>query len=427
MRPRLLLLFPATSYRIDAFVEAAAELPLDLVLGCNLPAAAVRFGLPVVQVDFDSAERTLARLEKAALRIDAVLAVDERSALLAAQLAEAHGKQAGFHEVAGVQAAADKRLMRARLSQAGVVVPRHQVLAAGQSMQTLGEPVRYPCVVKPPMLSGSQGVLRADDADQLEVAVARVRAILQRHPSELRRQSGFFELIIEDYVEGEELAVEGLMARGVLQLFAIFDKPDALAGPTFEETIYVTPSRQPAALQETVVEVAERAAVALGLVHGPIHAELRLGPNGPVLIEIAGRSIGGLCSRVFARLLGSHGLETRLLCNAIGRAPMPLPLAWDEASGVMMIPVPRSGVLRGVDGLEQARAITGVEAVTIAVEPGEAIRKLPEGARYLGFIFAHAGTPAAVEEALRRAHALLRFHWKTLLDQATVPLRREHS
>jgi len=411
----LLLLFPATSYRIDAFVEASKALDLDLILGTNLPAAAARFGVPVVRVEFDSAQRTLEQLSRADQQLEGVLAVDERSAQLAARLAQALCKEACFHEVAGVQAAADKRLMRSRLSEADVLVPRYRVLAAGQVSSKL-DTVQFPCVVKPPMLSGSQGVLRADDGDQLAAAVARVRGILERHPSELRQQPGFFELIIEDYIEGDELAVEGLMHRGSLQLYAIFDKPDVLSGPTFEETIYVTPSRHPLALQQAVVRAAERAAVVLGLCHGPIHAELRLGPGGPVLIEIAGRSIGGLCSRVLARLLGPEGLETRLLRNAIGQPPPPLPTPRVEASGVMMIPVPRSGVLRSVEGLEQARAVAGVEAVTIAAQPGEAIRKLPEGASYLGFIFAHGATPEVVEQTLRRAHGQLSFDLKPLLD-----------
>jgi biotin carboxylase len=304
--------------------------------------------------------------------------------------------------------------MRERLREAGLPVPGFVRLPPGGP---LPEP-RYPCVVKPPMLSGSQGVIRADDATALAAAVDRVRRILARYPSALAGEPGFAELLVEDYVAGPEIAVEGLVEGGVLDVLAIFDKPDPLEGPFFEETLYVTPSRHPDALQRRGLAVTQDAVAALGLSDGPIHAELRLGPDGPMILEIAARSIGGLCGQALVHVLGARAggprsLEDLLLSRALGR-PISRPPS-STASGVMMFPVPRDGVLRAVQGLDEARATPHVDAVTVAVEIGQAVRRLPEGNRYLGFAFAHAPEPDQVEEALRDAHARLRFELAPLL------------
>ncbi len=406
--PTVLLVAPATSYRIEAFVRAAARIGVTMVIATDVPAASGSFGLPVHRVSFTDAEASLAAL--GAVRFDGVVAVDERSAWLAARFAEAGVVRGAFHSASGVLAARDKRKMRAALLAAGVSVPRFAVLAAGAQVHALG--VELPGVVKPSMLSGSQWVIRANDATELDHAAARTRAILARHDSPLCAEPGFFELLLESYVDGEEVAVEGLMRAGELELLAVFDKPDPLCGPYFEETLYIAPSRKSREVVASVVATAVAAARALGLCDGPIHAELRVGERGPVLIEIAARSIGGLCSRALSHLVGS--LEERLLRGAAGLPLEPLRRE-PPAIGVMMIPVPRSGVLCAVSGVEEACRVPGVDAVTMTVAVGESVRTLPEGNSYFGFVFAHASEPGAVEQALREAHAALRFSLTPLL------------
>jgi len=406
---RVLLCFPATSYRVPAWVAASQAMEVELVLATDLPAAARRHERPIVAVDFGDVAGSVARL--ADVQVDGVAAVDERSAALAAAFAEERGLC--FHTVDGVAAALDKRLMRARLDAAGVPVPRFRILAPDDAL----EAPSYPCVVKPPMLSGSQGVIRADDPVALAAAVDRIRRLLRRHPSPLSVRTGFFDLLVEAFVPGPEIAVEGIARGGELELLAIFDKPDPLDGPYFEETLYVTPSRHRPELQRRSLRVTERAVRALGLSDGPVHAELRLGPEGPVVLEIAARSIGGLCGQALFHVLGGEGgpgsLEALLLARALGRVVDRPPAT--SASGVMMLPVPRDGVLRSVQGLDEARAVPNVDAVSIAVEPGQAVVGLPEGNSYLGFAFAHAPRARDVEQALRRAHALLRFELAPLL------------
>lgn len=410
MRLRVLLAFQATSYRPDAYVKAAEEAGIDLLLVTDQRTAATHFGLPVQQVAFADATAVTPWCEALAQPLDGVVAVDEASAAWVARVAQRLGLP--FHTIAGVDAARDKRLQRERLSEAGVAVPPFWRLPQGGEVGDL--PVTFPCVVKPSMLSGSQGVIRADDPAALRSAVRVARGIARHHPSPLRRLPGFEELLVEGYIAGAEVAVEGLMRRGRLQLLAIFDKPDALIGPYFEETLYVSPSRHPEGLQRDLVAVVERACRALGLVHGPIHAELRLSDGGPVIIEVAARSIGGLCAQVLQRRIGS--LSRRILCGALGWPAAPL-LRRPAAVGVMMVPVPQNGVLRRVDGLVAAAAVPHIDGVNIAILPGDTALMLPYGRRYLGFIFAHAEHPSEVEAALRSAHAALRFEWKRLLPQ----------
>lgn len=338
-----------------------------------------------------------------------VIAVDERSARLAAEVADLAAEQP-YHSPDGARAALDKRRMRRVLQEAGLPTPRHAVF--GPDATPNADVAGFPCVVKPPMLSGSQGVIRADDRDELVRAVHRVRQILARHPSEQRATEGFFDVIVEEFIAGPEMAVEGIMNRGKLQTLAVFDKPEAGDGPFFEETIYVT-SELNAGAAGRIDDAVQAYARALGLVHGPIHAEMRARDGDLVLIEMAGRSIGGFCSAVFAPLIGS--LERRLLRFAAGLDAEPVP-ASRGAAAVMMIPIPQSGVLKAVTGVERARSVRGIEDVVVSASPGQSVRALPEGNAYLGFVFARTASRDEAVTQLRRAHACLSFDFKRLLS-----------
>jgi biotin carboxylase len=410
---KLLLIAPATSYRVEAFVLAARRLGVELTLGCDVPSAHERHGVQTIRVDLSDPERGAEDcLRGSGARYDGVLGTDEASALVAVHVAGRLGRSKNDPE--GVLAARDKRRMRERLGEARVPQPGARVLEPDADVQAFAEGTSYPCVVKPPMLTGSQGVIRADRPAELVAAVSRVRRILERHPSAWSKNPDFHRLLVEEFADGPEIAVEALLDSGRLVWTTVFDKPDELVGPFFEETLYVTPSRHAPDALERAREVTGLAARALGLVEGPIHAELRLNARGPVLIEIAARSIGGLCSRTLE--LAADNLEELLVRHAVGlsRSEDP-PRTERRAAGVMMIPIAKNGVLRAVDGVDAARAVPGIDSVEITCRLGEAVRKLPEGSSYLGFIFAHAATPAEVEAALREAQAKLRFDWAPLL------------
>ena len=402
-RPRVLLLTGPATYRAAAFLEAAARLDLDVVRGLDLPAALADYwGVPL-GLDFGRPEVAAAELMAYAVDhpVDAVLAVDDGATLVAAAAAARLGLP--HNDPASALAARDKFVMRERLAAAGVPVPAYRRYPLGADPAVVAVETAYPCVVKPLRLSGSRGVIRADDPAGFVAAWERTKRLLIAEGNDPAETY----LLVERYLPGVEVAVEGLLTGGALRVLALFDKPDPLDGPFFEETIYVSPSRLPAPTQDAIAARTAEAAAALGLREGPVHAEFRINDAGVWPIELAGRSIGGLCSSVLEFGTGIT-LEELILRHAVGLALPAAELA-GEAAGVMMIPIPKGGMLRRVEGEEEARAVPGVTGLEITAKLNHPLVPLPEGASYLGFVFARAATPTAAEAALREAHARLRF------------------
>jgi biotin carboxylase len=393
--PRVLLLLPTTTYRAPDFVRAATRLGVEVVVGSDeMPMVADGpDGTPseralVVPLDEPDAAADLIVALDDRRGVDAVVAVDDRGVLAAA----AAGERLGFphNPPDAVAATRDKAAMRRALAAAEVPQP-----AFALADRELDEPpaIEFPWVLKPVDRSGSQGVIRADDLDAARAAAARVRAVSDG------------PLLVEEYVPGVEVAVEGLLRAGELTVLAVFDKPDPLEGPYFEETIYVTPSRLDADVLARVTDVTARACTALGLVEGPVHAELRVDGDRVHVIEVAARSIGGLCARTLQFGAGI-ALEELVLRHALAMPLDGLTRA-AGASGVMMLPIPRAGILREVRGMEAARDVAGVTGLEISIPRGRRVVPVPEGDRYLGFLFARGDTPEDVEASLRAAYAAL--------------------
>jgi len=404
---RLLLLLPTTTYRTQAFVDAATGLGVDLVCASEQPST-FEAQVPdhLLTLDFrdpDGAAAQVARFA-AGRPIDAVVAVDDLTTVVAAAVAARLGLKA--NPVAAAAAARDKHAMRQRLRAAGVPQPRFALVALAEDPARAAARAAYPCVLKPRALSASRGVIRADGPDEFVAAFRRIAALLGRDDVAVSGEAAR-ALLVEEFVPGREVALEGLLMAGGLQTLALFDKPDPLDGPFFEETIYVTPSRLPRQAQERIERVTLRACAALGLSEGPVHAELRVNARGPWVIEVAARSIGGLCSRAL-RFGTGMTLEELILRHALGWK-IPSLDRERRAAGVMMLPIPRAGRLRAVHGKEAALAVPGVEEVAITAHVGQELVPLPEGWQYLGFVFARAETPELVERALREAHARLDF------------------
>jgi biotin carboxylase len=335
---------------------------------------------------------------------DAVLAVDDSGVELAAMLSERLGLPG--NPAQAVRQVRDKLAFRRLLQEREFLCPEFHHLSTGEDAQKLIPELRFPVVVKARRLSGSRGVIRADDPEELMRAVNWVRAIQTRADRDARELG----LIIEDFIPGREYALEGSLQRGELTTLALFDKPDPLDGPYFEETLYITPSRLPEALQDRIHQEVARACRAAGLMTGPVHAEVRVNHKGIWILEVAARSIGGLCGRVLTHLLGMS-LEELILRQVVAESPpTALPIAAEGgAAGVMMIPIPRRGIYRGLEGFTAAQSVHGVTGLVITVEPGQIIAPPPDGASYLGFIFARGASPADAEMALRIAHRRLYF------------------
>lgn len=342
---------------------------------------------------------------------DAVLALGDRPTLLAALVAE---KLSIVHNApSSVIACHDKYVTRQRFRAAGLAVPEFFRVPLAHDPASAADRAGYPCVLKPLGLSGSRGVIRANDRDEFLAAFERIRAILESTDVLVWQEDQNRYIQVETFIEGNEFALEGLLTKGKLQVLAIFDKPDPLNGPFFEETIYVTPSRSGAATERALITAVEKACQALGLSHGPAHAEMRFNSKGVWVLEIAARPIGGLCARTL-RFDGGMPLEELILRHAAGE-DVSLIRRSQPASGVMMIPIPKAGIYQGVSGVERARVVADIEDVIVTAKEGQKILPLPEGASYLGFIFARSDTPEKVESALREAHRCLEFEIATAL------------
>jgi biotin carboxylase len=406
---RVLLLFSPASYRTSPFVEAAKSLGLEVVQGVDMPEALAEFWHVPLGLDFGNLEQaTRAIVDYAAQHpLHAILSVDDSASLLAARASAALGLPHNSPDAA--LAARDKYVMRRMLAAGGVRVPRFQCFAATDDPAQVAAQVEYPCVVKPLRLSGSRGVIRADSPEELIAAFTRTRQMLLADGNAPEETS----MLVERYIPGFEVALEGILTDQKLKVLALFDKPDPLDGPFFEETIYVTPSRLPPATQAAIAECTAQAAAALGLRTGPVHAELRVNDDGPWIVEIAGRSIGGLCSTIL-QFGVDMCLEELILRQAIGLEIEALDRE-DQAVGVMMIPIPGAGLLRGVHGAEQAQATPGVVGFEMTAKLHNPVVPLPEGDSYLGFLFARGDSPAQVEAALREAHGKLKFAIEPLL------------
>ncbi len=392
---RLLLLIPTTTYRTEDFVDAARSLDVDLVIASDRPnVMATEFPDHLLTLPFADPAAAARQMRRYAARrpIDAVVPVDDATTVVASAVGEALGLR--VNPLAAAQATRDKQVMRELLSAAGVPSPSFVAVRVDEDPAAVARRAAYPCVLKPRVLSASRGVIRADDQAAFVAAFARIRAIL-REPDVAALGEGTDTILVEGFVPGTEVALEGLLEDGALRTLALFDKPDPLDGPFFEETIYVTPSRLPAATQAAVAAVAARAARGAG------------GALEPVVLEIAARSIGGLCGRTL-RFGTGMSLEELILRRALGR-PVDSLERERTAAAVMMIPIPRAGILEEVRGLDAARAVPRIEDITISLHKGQEVVPLPEGSRYLGFIFSRAAAPAEAEAALRAAHRHLQF------------------
>jgi biotin carboxylase len=407
MPPAVVLVLPKSGYRNDDFLAAAKRLGADVIVASDVcHQLADAWTTAPVALRFRDAQAAADELARAVRERKpvAVIGVDDLTALVATLTAAR--LRLPHNPAEAVAAARSKALSRAKLRDADVAVPRFEVASrdiAGGELEALLQRTPYPCVVKPLVLSASRGVIRADDPQALRAALQRVAALLSSPDIAQRRDADLDRVLIEEFVPGPEVALEGLLMRRHLHALAIFDKPDPLDGPYFEETLYVTPSRHPAPLQDAIAREVSRGCAALGLAEGPVHAELRLSPSGPRILEIAARSIGGLCGRALRFGMGVT-LEELILRHALGMAGEPPPRE-KRASGVVMLPIRRRGVLEEVRGVDEARQVPLVEDVAITAHLREELVPLPEGASYLGFAFARGDTPEQVEQALRQASA----------------------
>ncbi len=399
---RVLIIAPHGSYRTQPYIQAAGELGVEVLIaseGRHSIVSAYARGLHIDLSDEQTAlERIFEEARKAPFR--GIIGTDDGTIRLACRAAQALALP--HNPVEAVSFGRRKDLARACLQAADVRVPWHRRLDLDRPLEAQLAGLTFPLVVKPVALSGSRGVIRVDDRTQLLQTVERIQILLKTEAALDADEARY--LLLEGFVSGREVALEGMLEAGRLSVLSVFDKPDPLDGPYFEETYYITPSRHSAATLTALQQIVQAACEAYGLREGPVHAECRINADGIWIIEVAARTIGGLCSRLLQFGTG-HSLEQLVLAQAMGQR---LPLAAHEGgAGVLMIPIRQAGVLRRVEGILEAQKVPFIESVEMQIREGHELVPLPEGASYLGFIFARAPTPAQAEAALRQAHACL--------------------
>lgn len=397
-KKRLILLASAQSYRGGPFDIAAKKLGVEIIFGQDVPLPLQNDASPGLRLDYRDIKQATKTILKFAKKypIDGILGLDDSGTLIAASTYEALGIP--HNSIESALAARDKHIMRKCFLKSNIPSPPFEHHFLNEDIEKLSHEVSYPCVIKPTTLSGSRGVMRANSPQEFIQRINRLRPILANERCD--------EFLIEEFIPGQEYAIEGIMDNGKLIVLALFDKPDPLDGPFFEETIYVTPSRLPQETQQEIIDTAENAAKSLGLMRGPIHAEIRFNDKGPWMVEIAGRSIGGLCSQTL------HFKTKTTLEELILRQLLDLDLSNASrktgADGVMMIPIPEAGLLKRISGIEEAKSIPFINDIEITARLNYSLVPLPEGNAYLGFIFASARTPEEVESALRKAYQSLK-------------------
>ena len=405
----VVLVATTTGYQIRSFGEAAEKLGVRLIFASDrCDQLEDPWWDAAIPIRFHELGRSTEAVVSAlsASPPQGVLAVGDRPTLLAARIADAFGLPGNPPHASA--ASRNKLASRDAWRSAGLLTPAYRVVPLEGDAHTFARAARFPVVIKPLALSGSRGVMRADNHEQFVERFERLRVLLESPDVRSERDAVHARALIEAFIPGREFAVEGVLTRGALTPFAIFDKPDPLDGPFFEETIYLTPSRATERDRQAIIDAVAAATRALGLWHGPIHAECRLNDTGVYVLEVAARPIGGLCSKALRFTDDRVSLEEVLLRHAIGEDVSGF-VREESASGVMMIPIPKRGIFRGIDGVDEARGIDGIEEILVTAKPDVLLLPLPEGRSYLGFIFARSQDPTMVERALREAHARLRF------------------
>lgn len=411
--PRLLLFAAKLGYQTRSFDAAARKLGVELVFVTDrCHQLDDPWGDRAIAAHFESPDATALDVMQATRgqQVDGILALGDRPAVAAAYFARGIG--VFYNHPAAVEACHNKLRMREVFLDAGLRVPWFRAIPHSPEPEPSLVGITYPCVLKPLSLSASQGVVRANSGEEFRAAASRIRNLLESAEIQATREDNLSEILVEGYIPGREVAVEGLLTEGKVRVLAIFDKPDPLEGPYFEETIYVTPSRFRQAEQREIEKCADKAVRAIGLSHGPFHAEFRINEEGVWPLEVAPRPMGGLCARALRFAADSESepiaLEELLLRHALRLPSSDWPRE-NSASGVMMIPVPKSGILEKVDGEEEARAVRGITSVEITARLHDYVAAWPEGASYLGFLFARGTSPEEVESTLREAHGKLGF------------------
>ncbi len=399
--PHLLLIAHPNSYRIAPYIKAANRMGVNVTVASEGKHSLISEIASGLHITFDQPRQTVATILQAHKQtpFSGILGSDDHTVELAAMVAEL--LQLPHNSPRAAFCSQRKDIARAELALSACPVPLHCLIDLQQPLQKQMAGLPWPCVIKPLNMSASRGVIRADNEAAFMAACQRIKPIIQENQHDFTRH----HVLVEEYIDGVEIAFEGYLHNAQLHPITIFDKPEPLIGPFFEETIYVTPSRLEADLQAKILQRVQQACDAYGLTTGAVHAECRIDERDIWILEVASRTIGGDCARMLDnKNFSIEELAISLAIDAPIKAELP-----DQARGVMMIPIKEKGLLKRVEGLLAARDVPHIDQVEMIIPPGHEMIPLPEGNQYSGYIFASGQTPEQVTAAIKQAYAKLKF------------------
>jgi hypothetical protein len=382
---KVLLVIPEKSYKSNDFVVAAKRLKIPFSIITDSQQVSERLSDNIIVYNFQK-DISLEILEKLK-NITHILPVDHSSLEFAAKLRDL--LSATGNSYVSVMNAMDKYKSRTIFNDVTEVKIKNAYINDPKDLITFMSKINIG-VLKPTRGTASNKVIKVTQQNMDQLLIQNIIKDCDEN-----------ELIIEEFIEGDEYAFEGILIDSKLSKFVVFEKPLAFVEPYFEESIYITPSNLSNEIIESVHKRLQKACQKLGLTNGPIHAEFKISNNEVFLIEINPRMIGGLCSRCLSFGLFKQSLEELILLSFSTGKFKKVELLSNYV-GVLMLPVPKSGKFISINHNEIMK-IENVSSVDITVSKNTLLQMPPNGERYLGFVFSQGENKSVVMRALESA------------------------
>ena len=382
---KLLLVIPENSYKSNDFVVAAEKLGIDFLIITDSEQVSSKFSDTVIINKFD-AELNKNNLKKLK-DVTHVLPVDHSALKFSGYLVDL--LEVKGNKLESINLSMNKYESRKIFNSLLDIKVNNEIIKNIDDVNTFINK-NGTSVLKPIYGTASKSVLKINNVEKNKEQIEK-----------LMQDCFDQDLVIEEYIDGKEYALEGTIINSELKKIVIFDKPVEYKHPYFEESIYITPSELSSEAEKRVVSIVDKACKKIGLEDGPVHVEFKINENQIFIIEINPRMIGGLCSRCLSFGLFKVSLEEIILHAFMNNELKNIELL-NNYVGVLMIPTPKSGKFISINK-EELEKIPNISNVEITVPEGSDLLEPPYGDKYLGFAFSQGIDKKTVNESLLTA------------------------
>ncbi len=382
---KLLLVIPENSYKSNDFVVAAEKLGIDFLIITDSEQVSSKFSDTVIINKFD-AELNKNNLKKLK-DVTHVLPVDHSALKFSGYLVDL--LEVKGNKLESINLSMNKYESRKIFNSLLDIKVNNEIIKNIDDVNTFINK-NGTSVLKPIYGTASKSVLKINNVEKNKEQIEK-----------LMQDCFDQDLVIEEYIDGKEYALEGTIINSELKKIVIFDKPVEYKHPYFEESIYITPSELSSEAEKRVVSIVDKACKKIGLEDGPVHVEFKINENQIFIIEINPRMIGGLCSRCLSFGLFKVSLEEIILHAFMNNELKNIELL-NNYVGVLMIPTPKSGKFISINK-EELENIPNISNVEITVPEGSDLLEPPYGDKYLGFAFSQGIDKKTVNESLLTA------------------------